>query len=215
MEITKEKYQKGCIMKSRFILVVCMLFVAVLFLSHQYTTAQTSKPALNIGIVIIEKAVRECKATTEYKKQLAAEDSAESAKLTKLTQEIQELTAVLKSGALIAGSSDYMTQYEDLQLKQSELETRKTTQSQKRTAKYQQWTQKVYEKILQTTKEVSDQKGLSLVLASEELQFPIEVYDELMTALATHKVLYSSGCVDITSDVIAKLDQDQQLIKSN
>jgi len=53
------------------------------------------------------------------------------------------------------------------------------------------------------------QKGLPLVLGSDEPEFPIQRYEELAMTLSTHKVLYSEGCVDLTNEVIAELDKEE------
>ena len=193
---------------------ICLLCVAVLFFSHQYSSAGTSKPGMNIGTVNIERVLHECKAYTKYKELQDVEDKATNTKMNNLAQEIQELTKLLRSGALKKSSSDYMTRYQELLQKQADLKVQDDWLPQQRASKYQQWAQQIYQKMLQITKELADKKGLFLVLASEEPEFPIDSYDELMSTMTTHKVLYSNGCVDLTSEVIAKLDAEQEKPKN-
>ena len=57
--------------------------------------------------------------------------------------------------------------------------------------------------------EVAKKKKLDLVLEKNELEFPSANASELMMEIRTHKVLYSSGCVDLTDEVIATLDEDK------
>jgi Skp family chaperone for outer membrane proteins len=56
---------------------------------------------------------------------------------------------------------------------------------------------------------VAKEKGLDIVLEKDEPEFPLSNYTELMTVISTHKVLYSSGCVDISDEVMARLDAEQ------
>jgi Skp family chaperone for outer membrane proteins len=196
-------------MKSKVTMFVCLLFVTILFFGYQYSSAGTSKPGANIGIVDIEKVLHISKAGVRYKEQLDTEDKATAASQSQLAQEIQELTKLLRSGALIKSSNDYMTRYHELVQKQSQLKAEDDYLPQLRASKYQQWAQQIYQRTLQITKELAEKKGLFLVMTSEEVNFPMETYDELMSTMTTHKVLYSNGCVDLTAEVIAKLDAEQ------
>ena len=58
-----------------------------------------------------------------------------------------------------------------------------------------------------STKELAAEKGLLLVLEKSEPEFPIQ--RDLGLIIGTHKVLYSDGCLDITDDVIAKMDAEE------
>ncbi len=196
-------------MKSKVTVFVCLLFVTVLLFGYQYSSAGTSKPSANIGTVNIERVLHECKAYAKYKELQDIEDKATNTKMNNLAQEIQDLTKLLRSGALKRSSSDYMTRYQELLQKQADLKVQDDWLPQQRASKYQQWAQQIYQRILQITKELADKKGIFLVLTSEEPDFPIETYDELMATMTTHKVLYSGGCVDLTAEVIAKLDAEQ------
>jgi Skp family chaperone for outer membrane proteins len=66
---------------------------------------------------------------------------------------------------------------------------------------------KIYTDILRIVNEVAQQKGLDLVLEKNEPELLDSTpANELMLTIRTHKVLYSGGCVDITDEVIARLD---------
>ena len=38
---------------------------------------------------------------------------------------------------------------------------------------------------------------------------------ELLVTIQTHKLVYAGGCMDITSDVIAQLDEDDSKVKGS
>ena len=79
--------------------------------------------------------------------------------------------------------------------------------------KQMQWTQNLYQEILRITKALAAEKGLNLVLGADEPEFPFQRYEELAMTLSTHKVIYNEGCVDLTNEVIARLDKIQSKFK--
>ncbi len=186
-------------------LLVCMV---VLLCGHTYSSAQPSEMALKIGVISVERVLRDCKATAKFREQITADNKKMVAEEEKLSLEIKALTTGLQSGALKVGSSDHLAQYKEMLQKQAELEALKEFNPRQSALKQQQWTQELYRKILQTTKVLALEKDLILVLEKSEPEFPVQT--ELGMIIGTHKVLYSGGCLDITDDVIAKLDADEK-----
>jgi Skp family chaperone for outer membrane proteins len=196
-------------MKIKTAVLGCLMVLTVLFLSHQYSMAQM-KPndsSLPIGIVDVRRALRECKATEKYRERTNAENAKMDAEEEQLTREVQALAAGIR--ALKPGTSDHLAQYKEYMQKQAELKMLQEFNPQQKALKHQQWTQQLYQEILRITKELAAQKGLPLVLGSDEPEFPIQRYEELAMTLSTHKVLYSDGCADLTDEVIAELDKEE------
>ncbi len=198
-------------MKFRTVVAGCLIGLIVLFLVHQYCLAQANsgKPALPIATVSISRAVRDCKATAKFGEKARAENSRLDAEEEKLSTEVKALAAGLRAGALKPDSTDYMQQYQELLQKQAQLKTIEDLNPQRKALAQQLWTEKLYKEILRITKELASQKGMALVLAVDEPEFPIPRYEELVMALRTHKVLYNGGCLDLTDDVIAELDKEE------
>jgi Skp family chaperone for outer membrane proteins len=196
-------------MKRRAMLLSGLIGVVVLFAIHQYDVAQanSAKPVLPIATISVSQALRDCKATAKYREKTTAENDRMDAEEDKLSKEIQALAAGLRAGALKPDSADYMQQYQDLLQKQAELKVMQDLNPQKKALKHQLWTEKLYKEILRITKELAAQKGLALVLAVDEPEFPMTRYEDLAMALRTHKVLYNGGCLDLTGEVIAELDK--------
>jgi len=187
----------------------CLTGIVVLLLVHQYSTAQvTTKDQVSpIGIVDVRRALRECKATAKYRERTNAENTKTDAEEEQLSREVQALAAGLR--ALKPGTSDHLAQYKEYLQKQAELKTQQEFNPQQKALKHQQWTQELYKEILRITKVLAAEKGLPLVLESDEPEFPIQRYEDLAMTLSTHKVLYGKGCLDLTDEVIAELDKEE------
>lgn len=198
-------------MKVRTMLLGSLVGVVVLFMVHDYGAAQANSggAALPIATLSVSQALRDCRATAKYREQTTAENNRMDAEEDKLSNEIQALAAGLRTGALKPDSSDYMQQYQELLQKQAELKIKQELNPQQKALKHQLWTEKLYKEILRLTKELAAQKGLALVVAVDEPEFPITRYEDLAMALRTHKVLYKGGCLDLTAEVIAELDKEE------
>ena len=196
-------------MKIKTAVLGCLMGLVVLLLVHEYGMAQvkTNDTVLPIGLVDVRRALRECKATAKYRERTNAENSKMDAEEEQLSREIQALAAGLR--ALKPGSSDHLTQYKEYLQKQADLKTLQEFNPQQKALKHQQWTQELYKEILRITKVLAAEKGLPLVLESDEPEFPIQRYEDLAMTLSTHKVLYGNGCIDLTVEIIAELDKEE------
>ncbi len=166
---------------------------------------KANEPALKIGVVSIGRALRNCKATVKYRERVIVENGEMDIEEEGLAKEIRALAAGLQ--ALKPSSSDYLARYKELLQKQGELKALQEFNKRRRMLREMRWTQDLYKEILRITEELAKEKKLVLVLGADEPEFPIERYDELMMTLSTHKVLYSDGCVDLTNEVVARLDK--------
>jgi Skp family chaperone for outer membrane proteins len=196
-------------MKIKTAILGCLMGIMVLLLVHEYGMAQV-KPTdttLPIGIVDVRRALRDCSATKKYRERTTAENDKMDAEKEELSRKIQALALGLS--ALKPNSSDYLEQYREYLQKQADLKTMQEFNPRLKASKHQQWTQQLYQEILRLTKVLAAEKGLPLVLESDDPQFPIQQYEELAMTLSTHKVLYSNGCLDLTDEVIAELDKEE------
>jgi len=198
---------KGFFMKTKMTVLGCLVFSVLLLFGFEYTSAQPGEPASKIGVMSVERVLRDCKATAKYREQMKAEGDKIAAEMDALSKEIQALKAGLQLGTLKVGSSDYFKQHWEFAQKQAELDARKEYIPNQQMLQQQLWTQEIYQKILQVTKDVGAEKGLILVLEKSEPEFPIQ--SDFGLVIGTHKVLYSGGCPDITDDVIARMDAEE------
>ena len=201
-------------MKTGTVLMSGLISAVVLFLTYGYTFAGGSPgdtPELRVGTVSIRDVFRDCKANATYREKAIAEQDKKNAGIDALQKQVEAQEAMLK--ALKVGSNDYLKQYEELLNQQAKLEATRQFVSQQRVLQDRHWTEVLYKEALRITKELAKQKGLMMVLAVDEPDFPMVNMDELMMVLQTHKVLYSDGCVNLTAQVVAEMDKNEAKLK--
>ena len=184
------------------------LGVVVLLMGYEYTQAESKadKLSLNIGVVSVRKIFGECKKNARYREEATAEQDKIVAEMEKLSKEIEADKAGLRT--LKAGSSDHLALMKEVFEKQARLEAQREFYKQQMALKDQRWTEELYTNILQETGEVAKQKGLDLVFEKDEIDLSTPSANELMLTIRTHKLLYSDGCLDITDEVMTRVDAE-------
>lgn len=200
-------------MKFKTMVLGCLAGAIVLAMGYEYLQAQPNLAGTNskIGIVNIHQALRNCQATAKFRTHVLAENKKMDQEEEQLAREGKAISDSLQ--AFKPGSDEYMERFEEMLEKQNRLKTLQELNPRKKVFEQMQWTQNLYQEILRITKEVAAKKGLNLVLAADEPEFPFQRYEELVMTLSTHKVLYNDGCVDITNEVIAQMDKIQSKFK--
>jgi Skp family chaperone for outer membrane proteins len=186
-----------------------LIGVVVLFAGYEHNQAEakSEKSVWKVGVVSVRKTFQDCRRNARYREESTAEQDRIIAELEKLSREIEAERAGLK--ALKPDSSDYRKRVKEILEKQANLQAQQEFHKQEMELKDQRWTEELYEDILQKTGEAAKQKGLDLVLEKDELDFPAPSANELMLAIRTYKLLYCGGCLDITKEVLTKLDADE------
>jgi Skp family chaperone for outer membrane proteins len=200
-------------MKLKKMVLCCVAGALILTMGYEYLQAQpnVTGPGSKIGVVSVQRALRNCQATVKFRDKVIAEKKQMDEEELRLAKESESLANSLK--AFKRDSSEYMQRLEEMVQKQSKLKALQDINPRRRALKEMQWTQNLYQEILRITKEVAVKKGLDLVLGADKPEFPFQRYEELVMTLSTHKVLYSDGCVDLTNEVIAELDKIQSKFK--
>jgi len=193
-------------MKVRAVITVCVVFAITSFAGYRLSLAasEPQQPGLKIGIVSIRRVFRGSSRSSRYRQQAAVERSKTEARLAELGKEIEAQEAGLK--VLKPGTTDYLAQLKQILSRRAELETEKDFYNKRMSLKEQTVTEELYTDILAAIRQVARQKGLCLVFEKSEPELPAPSGTQLELAMATHKVLYSDGCVDITEEVIMHVD---------
>ena len=160
-----------------------------------------------MGVVSIRKIFRGCKKTAQYREKTNAERQQLNAELVKLDNEIKAQREGLKT--LKIGSENYLAQVKEILQKQASLQAKQEFHKQQLALKEQQLTEDIYRDILRITGDIAKQKGLELVFEASEPDLPASNPTELELSMGTHKLLYGGGCLDITDEVITRLDTEK------
>lgn len=195
-------------MKIRTMVLSCLAGVVIMAMVFEYSQAQSKSntPSSKIGVVSILKVFRDCKRSDAHRTEFNAEQSKIIAALQTLSKDIAAQEAGLK--ALKPESSDYLAQRKVLIDNQARLEAEQKFYKEQGILKQYKWSKELYQDILRITSELAEQKGLNLVLRKDEIDLLALSVNEISETVRTHKVLYSGGCVDISDEVVARLDKE-------
>jgi Skp family chaperone for outer membrane proteins len=152
----------------------------------------------SVGVVNLMEILRQDK---KYADEIAGDTNKARTELQTLAKDVQREEGELD--ALKASSPDYLKQMEIVAEKKAHFSAHRDFLDRQILLKQKQWSQKMLDNIVRTTREVAVEKGLSLVLVKEDPNVP--QLEEMASRIVTQKVLYSDGCADITADVQAKL----------
>ncbi len=160
-----------------------------------------------IGVVSIRKIFRDCKRSAKYRQEATRLRQQADAELVKLDNDIKAQRAGLKT--LQRGSESYMVQVKGILEKQANLQAQQEFYKQQLALKEQRITEDIYGDILRITGEVAKQKGLAFVFERSEPELPTLSPTELELSMGLHKLLYSNGCIDISDEVMTRLDSEE------
>lgn len=196
-------------MKIKTMFLICLAGMIILTMGYEYSQAQqkADTPSPKIGIVSIAKIFRNCKRSAAHRIKMTAEQDKISAELKELSKQLQAQENMLI--ALKQDSSDYLVQRKKVINQRASLETQQTINKEQTILEDYKWRKKFYQDVLRITSELAEQKGLDVVLEKDEINISALSVNELNQTMITHKVLFSGGCIDITDEVMARLDKEE------
>jgi Skp family chaperone for outer membrane proteins len=200
-------------------LILVVLTVTIVGVGYQLSMAQSktneaadnktvkigSEPAVSetvkIGAVNSEKVLQQCKKAVAYQEQLKADQKKTLDDLTALKNSMEAEKEGLK--AFKPGSEDYNKHLKLMLSQQAELESQKEYQKQRLEGMDQEWTKVIYTDFVQIVSDIAKEKELIMVVEKRDLE-PTMTINEMM--VSTRPVIYSGGCLDISSEVLARLN---------
>lgn len=200
-------------MKIRAIIVSCLIGAVVLGVGYEHSRAQSEagNPSVKIGVISIRKIFQDCQRRRKHDEELRAEEQKVNIRLNELKRKIDAARAGLE--ALKPDSSDYLELERDVRQKEQNYQAELQYYEKTLALNDRQWTKQFYEDILQVCGAVAKQRGFDLVFERSKPDFSTVSAMELLTTIQTHKLLYSAGCVDITEEVMARLDKEPAEVK--
>ncbi|MGE5297428.1 MAG: OmpH family outer membrane protein [Solirubrobacterales bacterium] len=186
---------------------VCVL-LSLGLLEYGRAAAPAAGPTLKVGVVSMKAVFQASAKHKQYAAGAMARQSQARMQLDNLKKEIEGDDAELK--ALKQGTPDYTQQLQVVLEKRAKMQSQQEFLKQQSVLEDKKWLEDLYQAFARATKALAQEKGLDMVLERTEPEFPIPS-DELMSTLYMHKVLYAGGCVDLTTEVTARLDADETL----
>ena len=197
-------------MKSRTMVMFGVICAVALLGTLGYSgAAPPAGSASKIGVVSIRTVFDKTRQQVQYQTQAVAKRSRDRAQLESLAKEIKSLEDDMNTRK--QGTPDYLNLMQTVLQKRAVFEGQQEFLKQQTMLENKLWMEKLYEATLKTVKALAQEEGLELVLERTEPKFPISS-DELMATFSTHKVLYSGGNVDLTDEVISRLDAMDNLM---
>ena len=195
-------------MKIRVMVLSFLIASVVLLVGYEQSMAEekptAGKGASSIGVISVQKVFEKCKRNEVYQITSTSERDSLVKKLEKLKVQIEADEAGLKT--LKPDSEEYMEQTREVMVQRASLQAQRDFYRKQLEYKDQLWAESLYKDIILATKTIAEKRGLEMILENSEPAFPSENPQEFMMTVRTHKVLYADGSVDITDDVIARLD---------
>jgi len=194
-------------MKSKSVVIMVLAIVMsglIVGTAAEKTDPGQDSKGLKIAVVSVRKIFQDCKRNLKYRQDMMAERDKMEAELDKLTKEIDLDKSSLKT--LKPGSADYTKLMKEALEKNGRLQAQQEYYKRLMDMREQTVIESLFKEVVNATAEVAKEKGIDLVLEKSEPDLPASNNNELTLTISTHKVLYSAGCEDITSAVLAKVD---------
>lgn len=193
-------------MKSRDLMLVVLVLVLAVCMAYNVSLArenQRFEPA-KIAVVSMRRVFENNKKNLEWNKKMDEKREQYLGELRALKKQIDADRADMETRK--KDSADYKELRKVAFEKQSTLDARQKYYEQVLLEEEKNWTEQLYQEILGVVKKVAKDKGVDVVLAKEEFNFPADNTNELLLTIKTSKVLYADETLEITDDVLAAVD---------
>lgn len=192
-------------MKSRETVVCAVLVVVLLFgVYHEFGGAAGGDEKLlpaRIGVVSMHKVLTEGEKAKAWKVKIDLEMKQMEDETKKLKNEFDADKAILKTRT--PGSEDYDRLLRELMEKDMKLQVKEDFISQYFVARQAKWEEGSFKDVLEVIATVAKEKGIDVVLAKEDHQWPLESAKEYAMVRQTSKVLYHTAELEITDAVLS------------
>lgn len=195
-------------MKTRMIIAMAIGAVLTAGVLWQGTLQADALGAAKVAVVDVTRVLENSKKHQAWQQKMETEQTQMRAEFNTMSSELESLDQQLRSGLLRRGSEDYLRYARQFAEKKAILEARNAFYEEKVTNEMQSWTEELYKTLMVVVDRVAQQKGIDLVLATEQLDLPAPSLRDFMLTIKTKKVLYNHSNLDITAEVLAALDSE-------
>lgn len=193
-------------MKSKIVVIALLLSIIALLSFNAGSVIAKGKiiaPA-KIGVFSWRTVINTCDQSVEMDKQFAEKRKQADDEITKLQDEVVSMEIDVKTSK--PGSDDYMEKMQQLIQKKAIVEAKQQFHTQEITIREMRETEKVYRQIVVAAQEVAEEMGLDLVMGRSDTEVPFSNPSDLGLTFRTTKVYYNSPDLDITAEIIEKMN---------
>jgi Skp family chaperone for outer membrane proteins len=196
-------------MASRWILAAGMGALAAVVVLGGRSDTNAQAVGVDPGKVAVVDVIRifnECQQTKDVNERFQLRDENFAGQRQKLKEAVDAKEKELQ--AFARGSKEYIERFK--QWVQLQVEYGSTIKIHQRRIVRDQvlWTRRTYTQIVQAVEEVAKARGLLLVLYRDEMDLQTEDLQDLGSRLRDRKVVFSATGLDITQDVLDKVNRD-------
>ena len=160
-----------------------------------------------IGVVDVTTILENSKKHRQWQEKMREEETKMRTELQDMREELKKLEGQMS--VLKRGSSDYFAGMNQYSQKKAIYEARNAFYEEKITTEMQQWTEKLYTEFLAVVEKTAAEMSLDMVLADEPLEVPAPSLRDFMLTVKTRKVLFHRQTLDITEEVMRRLDASE------
>lgn len=196
-------------MKSRWMAVTAagVLVSAVVLIGKNDTVAQSTVTGVDLGkvaVVDMTKVFNECQQIKDINDILQRRGAEFRTQIQKSQETIEQKEAELE--AFARGSKEYVERFKEWVQLQVDYATSVKVHQRKLLRNQTLWTRKTYYSTVEAVEELAKARGLSLVLYRDEMELATDDINELERRLRSRKVIYSAAALDITQEILDKVD---------
>ena len=183
--------------------IVGMIIAGVVILSPYQLAAKdaTGPSATTVAVVDMDKLFKEFQQTKEFNDRLSTKQEKFRQEAKTKVDRIELLRAELEN--FNPGSKDYQQRDDQLLILATEFEAFNKLSGERLKREFREWTENIYQQLLDTVGQVAQQLGYDLVLYMDSVE--IQQGDDFAAVLAKirqRKVLYARESINITQQVL-------------
>ena len=161
-----------------------------------------------VAVVDVIRIFNECRQTKDVNERFQLRDEKFTDRREKLKQAVDQKEAELE--AFARGSKEYVERFKQWVQLQIDYASAVKIHQRKIVRDQVFWTRKTYTQIVQAVEEVAKARGLLLVFYRDEMDLQTDDLQDLGNRLRDRKVVFSAAELDITQEVLDKVNRDYQ-----
>ncbi|MCG3137588.1 MAG: hypothetical protein HJJLKODD_01435 [Phycisphaerae bacterium] len=175
--------------------------------AQQDPNSAASAPA-RVGVVNMTLVFDKLQIIQDLEKIFTQERDKVKAEAEARNNKIKELQTELESGAFAKESADYQQREAALEQLQMEGKLWLTREERRIRDAHKKWFEEVYKRVSKSCQDIAENNGVDLMIADNPIEFNVPDSNALVSQILQKKVVYASPRVDLTADVMSRVDAD-------